>query len=388
MEKKKLSHLLHLYVTGKCTLEEEKELARIVNQQDDKSLKDELNRIWDDNASPHSLSDDKSNQILSHVLESKLNAMPNEPWKNKKRLYLRIASVAASILIILGGFSFYLFQKSASFNIEQVVIAPGTNGAILTLADGKKIEFGNHVLTNMDEDSLAQISYYSDGLLQYKNIRHHVDQRVAYNTLTIPNGNKFALVLSDGTKVFLNAGSTLQYPEAFGGSERLVKLTGEAYFEVVHNSQSPFRVQVKNQIIEDIGTSFNVNAYTDEVFTTVTLVEGSVKVRNNESEVIITPGQKALTYDGNNSIAVQSANFESELAWRSDLFHFEDVQLSVVLKQIARWYDLEIEYEGTIPSKTINGEIYRNMNGAQILIILKRLGVDFELEGNKLTIKS
>ncbi len=302
-------------------------------------------------------------------------------------LYKYVAA-ASLIFIILSVTFIYNYKESVNLVADnREVLSPGVTGAVLTLATGEKVVLGKNALSRMSQVSSA-IGHYGDSILEYKNANSSIAKKIAYNTLTTPNGHKFTLVLSDGTKVYMNAGSALQYPESFAGTERLVKLAGEAYFEVAHDSKSPFRVQVRNQIIEDIGTSFNVYAYADESFTSVTLVEGSVKVKTKVSEAIIKPGQNATTTDGSNHISVKPADFESELAWRSDLFHFEDVQLSAVLKQISRWYDLEIEYEGAIPSKTINGEIYRNMNGKQILSILKNLGVNYTLEGRKLIIKS
>jgi transmembrane sensor len=300
----------------------------------------------------------------------------------------RYTAVASIILVIVSVTIFYNSKgNSDSMANSQVNITPGINGAILTLANGESVTLGKNALSKISKSTSA-IDHCEDSLLEYKNLKDKKDKPIAYNTLTTPKGHKFTLVLSDGTKVYMNAGSALQYPEVFTGSERLVKLTGEAYFDVVHNSKSPFKVQVKNQIIEDIGTSFNIYAYDDESYTSVTLVDGSVKVKNKEDEAIIKPGQKATTSDNSNNISVKPANFESDLAWRNDLFHFEDVQLSVVLKQISRWYDLEIVYERAIPSKTINGEIYRNMNGTQILNILKNLGVSYKLEGKRLIIRN
>jgi transmembrane sensor len=329
---------------------------------------------------------------VQHVKDEMFSVISKQTFP--KRSYKLIPNVykyvaAASIILVIVSVTIFYNSKGNSDSManSQVNITPGTNGAILTLANGESVTLGKNALSKISKSTSA-INHCEDSLLEYKNSQGKTDKQIAYNTLTTPKGHKFTLVLSDGTKVYMNAGSSLQYPETFTGSERIVKLTGEAYFEVVHNSKSPFKVQVKNQIIEDIGTSFNIYAYADEPYTSVTLVDGSVKVKNNENEAIIKPGQKATTSDNSNNITVKTADFESDLAWRSDLFHFEDVQLAVVLKQISRWYDLEIDYDGTIPSKTINGEIYRNMNGAQVLIILKNLGVNYKLEGKKLIIKN
>jgi transmembrane sensor len=368
---KEIEGLVQKYLDGSATPEERGQLdlwykgQQMNTKKWDADSLDEIQRIKDEMFSA----------ISKRVFPNRFHKLiPNFYWY-----------VAASLIFTIVSAAFFYHFKGNDDTMAKVIITPGTNGAILTLANGESVTLGTKALSKISMSTSA-ISQCGDSLLEYKSTHGKVG-KMAYNTLTTPNGCKFTLVLSDGTNVYMNAGSTLQYPEAFTGSERLVKLTGEAYFKVVHNSKSPFRVQVRNQIIEDIGTSFNVNAYSDEVITSVTLIEGSAKVKKNGNEIIIKPGQKALTSDGSDHISVKLADIESDLAWRSDLFHFDDMQLSVALKQIARWYDLDIEYEGAIPSKTINGEIYRNMNGAQILTILKNLGVNFTFEGKKLTIK-
>ncbi len=380
MSPEKIEDLVQKYLNGTSTAEERESLdswyrSQLANSNEwEAELPDEIQLV----------KEKMFNVIKEHIV-------PNHSHKFIPHFYRYVA--AASVIMVIAASTFFFYKStqiisSDSAAIERVVIAPGKNGAILTLGDGMKIILDNHALTLMDKANMNGIYKYSDSLLEYKNLFHKAPKSIVTNTLTTPHGNKFTLVLSDGTRVFMNAGSTLQYPEVFNGSERIVKLTGEAYFEVAHNKKSPFKVQVRDQIIEDIGTSFNVSAYEDESFISVTLVEGSVKIEKDKNQVVIRPGQNVLTSESNSAISVKPANLESDLAWRSDLFHFENVQLPEVLKQIARWYNLEIEYEGSIPTKTINGEIYRNINGAQILTILKNLGVNFKLDGNKLIIEN
>jgi|WetSurMetagenome_2_1015567.scaffolds.fasta_scaffold42798_3 transmembrane sensor len=379
MSPKKIEDLVQKYLNGTSTVEERELLDSWYRSQ----LED-----------THEWEADSLDE-LQLVKEKMFNVIKERITPNLSRKFIPnfYRYVAAAVIVVIATSTFFFYKSSQiissdSTAIERVVISPGRNGAILTLGDGEKIILDNHALTLMDKAKMTGVYKYSDSLLEYKDLFHKDKKGVVSNTLTTPRGNKFMLVLSDGTRVFMNAGSTLQYPEIFNGPERIVKLTGEAYFEVAHNKKSPFKVQVGDQIVEDIGTSFNISAYEDESFISVTLVEGSVKIEKNKNQVVISPGQNALTSESNNAISVKSADLESDLAWRSDLFHFENVQLSEVLKQIARWYNLEIEYKGSIPTKTINGEIYRNVNGAQILTILKNLGVNFKLDGNKLIIEN
>ncbi|MBP1618133.1 MAG: fec operon regulator FecR [Bacteroidetes bacterium] len=376
MFSKKIEELVKKYLDGTATPEEREQLDTWYRNRLLKTKEWEADSL------------DEVQQI-KHEMFGVISKRISDGRSRRLIPYLyRYVAAAALLFVILSVTFIYNYKGSTNLVADnKEVLSPGVTGAVLTLATGEKVVLGKNALSRMPQAGSA-IGHCGDSILEYKNTNGSAAKKIAYNTLTTPNGHKFTLVLSDGTKVYMNAGSALQYPESFAGPERLVKLTGEAYFEVAHDSKSPFRVQVRNQMIEDIGTSFNVYAYADESFTSVTLVEGSVKVKTKVSEAIITPGQKATTTDGSNQISVKTADLESELAWRSDLFHFEDAQLSAVLKQISRWYDLEIEYEGAIPSKTINGEIYRNMNGKQILSILKNLGVNYTLEGRKLIIKS
>ncbi|UUF12445.1 MULTISPECIES: FecR family protein [Flavobacterium] len=376
MSPENIEDLIHKYLTGTANIKEQEELDSWYKNQQTKSQK------W--------IADSLDEEaLIKDEMLSKINAviLPAKTFKIRP-LYKYVA--AASIILLAGSTAFFLHTlNTVEFNTSSasIELPAGTNGAVLTLANGDKVQLSSNSLKNINPNKISGINSYSDSILKYEDVKNQAYKEIAYNSLTTPNGRQFSLVLSDGTKVYMNAGSTLEYPVAFQGNERLVKLTGEAYFEVVHNSKIPFRIQAGEQLIEDIGTSFNVNAYNDEKFTTVTLVEGSVKVKKKEHEVILKPEQQSISFKGNDLISVRTADFDSALAWKNGLFHFKDQQLEVVLKQIARWYDLEIEYEGPIPSKTINGEIYRNMDGVEVLSILKSLGVNYKLQGSRLIIK-
>jgi transmembrane sensor len=374
MYPEQIEDLIKKLITNTAT-QQEKELLDTWFQKEKKSQ-----TVWEADSL------DEENHIKNEMFSVIRNKIAStQVRKIYPSVYKYVA--AASILLFIISISFFVIKSKTNDDLNATAalraLPPGGNGAVLTLASGEKVQLGKNALVNTSK--IIGILNYSDTLLEYQNTKP--SKELLYNILTTPYGRQFSLVLSDGTKVYMNAGSTLEYPVAFTGSERLVKLSGEAYFEVVHNSKSPFRIKVGNQIVEDIGTSFNVNAYKEENFTSVTLVEGSVKVSKKEKEVIIKPGQQALTYTYNNVISIKPADFDSALAWKNGLFHFDNAPLSIVLKQIARWYNLEIEYEGGMPTKTIDGEIYRNMDGAQVLSILKNLGVNYKLEGNKLIVK-
>jgi ferric-dicitrate binding protein FerR (iron transport regulator) len=301
-----------------------------------------------------------------------------------------ILSAAAAVILVLGA-AIYLMLPAPKPPAKQLTEAlkndalPGTNGAVLTLAGGQKIELGKSAdVAAIQSDN--RIKGVSDSTLVYHNVRERPGIAATYNTLTVPNGNQFSVVLPDGTKVWMNAGSSLYYPTRFEGSERHVKLTGEAYFEVVHNPEAPFKVEVRGQTITDLGTEFNINGYTDEPITTVTLVAGKVRVGNNVSSVLLQPGHKAEVNEKTNNIVVGEADLESAIAWKSGLFHFDHVKLDAALRQIARWYNLQVIYAGAIPDVFIDGEIYRDVKASQLFAILKQLNVHFTIEDNKLIV--
>jgi ferric-dicitrate binding protein FerR (iron transport regulator) len=198
-----------------------------------------------------------------------------------------------------------------------------------------------------------------------------------YNTVTTDRGRQWQLTLPDGTKVWLNAASSIHYPLSFTGKEREVEITGEAYFEVVHNSKQPFKVKVAGQVINDIGTSFNVNAYPDEPSLQTTLVDGVIMVNGTK----LKPGQQAALI--NNQIIVSSANIEQALAWKNGAFSFDNADIYTMMRQLSRWYNVEVIYEGKPDSTPFKGEIGRSLTLAQVLKVLESLHVHFRIEEDK-----
>lgn len=249
------------------------------------------------------------------------------------------------------------------------VAAPVINKATLTLANGKQI-----VLDSTQNGSLANLGALNANKteegLSYKN----QSTAIEYHTLTNPKGSKpVELTLADGTKAWLNAASSITFPTAFTGTIREVTMTGEVYFEVVHNNKQPFKVHAANQVIEDLGTTFNVNAYTDEPGIKTTLVEGSVKINN----AVLKPGQQY----SNGKIA--QANIEQALAWKNGLFSFDNADIYTVMRELSRWYNVDIKFEGKIDTIPFQGEIGRSLTLAQILKNLDQMHVHFRIEEDK-----
>jgi transmembrane sensor len=222
-----------------------------------------------------------------------------------------------------------------------------------------------------------------------QNTKDDMPTKTVYNTIETPKGGQYRIDLPDGTMVWLNAGSSLRYPNRFAGQERKVALTGEAYFEVAKNKQMPFRVVSGKQVVEVLGTHFNINAYTDEASVKTTLLEGSVNVllqETHQSE-LLNPGQQAVVKYNGSSIVVQPVKVEEAVAWKNGYFMFVDADLESIMRQLARWYDVEVAYEGNLGSLKFGGMVSRSKSIAQTLRILELTGnVRFKVAGRRVTV--
>lgn len=290
---------------------------------------------------------------------------------------------AAAILIMIAAGVFYFTRRehpsTTPLNGNLARIEPGHSGALLTLGNGQVIALDsihNGVVATDNGTSIVM----NEGQLAYAN------QGIAavYNTITTPLGRQFEMSLPDGTKVWLNAGSSLRYPTVFAGKERRVMVTGEAYFEVVPRSGMPFIADAGDYgVIEVLGTAFNINAYADEQHTAATLVTGSVRYKKGEEALILKPGQQALGGKADGVRLNANVNLSRTLAWKNGVFNFEDLPLDQVMRQLARWYDIEVEYAGAVPDIKFFGEMGKNLSLLQVLQVLEKSGVKFKMKENK-----
>ncbi len=297
--------------------------------------------------------------------------------------------VAASSLLFIGLLGYVYFHHK---NNELIVaekqpsdfIPGGTNKAMLTLANGQKISLDDSHNGTIARQSGASIQKKTGGLIAYVPSRNTVDTNTTYNLMETPRGGQYKLELPDGTKVWLNAASSLKYPTSFKGKQRVVTLTGEGYFEVVHNANQPFIVRTATQTIRDIGTAFNVNAYADEPHSATTLVEGSIQLTAGNKTVVLRPGQQAMSQS--NIIKVSAADIETATAWKNGQLAFHRTDIQNVLRQISRWYDVDIEYKGKVPGFSISGDVSRDADLSAMLKILQLYDVHFTQQEHKLII--
>ena len=306
-------------------------------------------------------------------------------------LWPRIAA-AASIIAILSTSGYFLMrqqlpQQNAQNNSPE--IAPGSNRATLTLANGQKIALTKSLSGMLAQQDGMTINMTSGGEIIYtkKDAAQVPPSTVAYNTLTTKRKEQFPLILADGTKVWLNSSSSITYPVTFKGKERRVSITGEAYFEVVHNASRPFRVEAGGQIVEDLGTEFNINAYDDEPVIKTTLITGSARVIKGNHKAILKPGQATITKIQQDGIEVKDADVEEAAAWKNGQTLFEDEDIQTIMRQVSRWYDVEIVYEGKIPDRRFVGGISRKSNLSSLLKVLEANNIHCSIENNKIIIK-
>lgn len=280
-------------------------------------------------------------------------------------------------------------QKSVMVND----IEAGENKAILTLGDGSKIildDAKNGILANQGGNSVLKaaegeviysfLSEIKDPLAEDENAP------VIYNTIETPKGGKFQIKLPDGSKVWLNAASSLRFPTVFNGSKRLVELIGEAYFEVSPDKSKIFEVNTRNQVVQVLGTHFNINAYLDEPTVNTTLLEGSVRVsdlRTNISQ-LLKPGEQSQLSEQMEVINLKNTN--EAVAWKEGYFQFDEADIKTVMRQIERWYDVSVVYEGDLPNYRFGGEIERNLSLLQVLKVLEKTKVHFRLEGREVIV--
>jgi len=304
-----------------------------------------------------------------------------------RQRYFQVAATIVLVSLLSLFAANKLRHKPTEFVAQNRDLAPGGNKATLTLADGSKIDL-NSIKNGVSTAQPGARFVKESGQLAYNSADNNA-QAVAesYNTLTTPKGGQYQLTLADGTRVWLNAASSLKYPTAFAGSERIVELTGEAYFEVAHNAKQPFKVRTANQAIQDIGTQFDVNSYADETDSRTTLVEGSVKVINAKGETMMKPGQQYLLKTDGLSELKDNVDTDEVTAWKNGMFQFNNADIRTIMRQVARWYDIDVEFKGEVPNYTYHGKISRNSNASQVLKILELSGVNFTIEGRKIIVK-
>ncbi len=378
-QQQRIAYLLARYVDRSCSREELDELFAAIGRGDDPETLDHLlEEIWH---GEHPAPDIDYEQVYRQI-------KPATQRRAKVLNFKRIA-VAASFALLVS-VAFWMAERRRTVKrpvlAEQAapaVIVPGGNKAVLTLADGSVVTLDSTGKQMIRQGATAIRQH--NGQLSYTS--QPTDGGIHYNKLTTPRGGQFRLVLPDGTKVWLNSATMLRYPTAFTGKERVVELEGQGYFEVAANAQQPFKVKVRNMEVQVLGTGFDIMAYGDENTINTTLLTGSIRVKEGSTAQLLRPGQQAVMNNEDHQLTVREADIRKVTAWKNGLFVFNNMDLPAILREVARWYDVDIVYKASPGMELYGGGIGRDLQLADILALLEGNGYNhFRIEGRKVIV--
>jgi ferric-dicitrate binding protein FerR (iron transport regulator) len=352
------------------------------------------------------LNDEESEQMTKKMLRGVWQKIMEEEAKEGREPKMRrlppAMKIAAAVLILIAsGAAFYKIAINSKSVDRQAVVSeaeehlqqkihPGGNKAVLTLANGRQIVLNNSTHGSLARQGAANIAL-GGGQLVYSKKQDARHSQPVYNTIATPRGGQYEIVLSDGSRVWLNAASSLHFPAAFVGNSRTVQLSGEAYFEIAKQADKPFVVEAGKARIQVLGTDFNVNAYNEEEAVKTTLADGAVRVTSSgqSSEgVTLKPGEQASVDRQTGNMVVATVNVDAALAWKNGQFYFQNTNITAIMEDVARWYNVEVVYETeNLKNKNFSGVLSRY---SQVDALLKRLEltgtVDFRIDGNKIIV--
>jgi len=398
----RLRYLLQQYAADICTRQELLELLRAIDDsKNDQELEGSLQAIWHDLTGSDAAPEVDRERVFSNIISD-----PAFGASGTRRLWFRKMAAAAVFLLLVGGGAYFISlhpsQKTAPAPTRAIAeVHPGGNKAILTLADGSTIVLDSSHNGELGQQGNTRLIKLDSGQLAYR--ISAAGGRVTplqYNTIATPRGGQYQVVLPDGTKVWLNASSSLRFPTAFDKGRREVDLSGEAYFEVA-KEKIPFTVHIYSSAagmgaaggqqpvsgIDVLGTHFNVNAYGDETAVTATLLEGSIRMTAKEGQQMLRPGEQSIYLKtGGIPRVVPDADVEAAIAWKNGYFQLDGVGTEVLMRQLSRWYDVDVQYEGPVTERQFGGQMPRASQLSEVLRILEESNVHFRLEGKKLVV--
>ncbi len=385
--------LLSKYLKNTCTPIEVEELFSFLStNESNKQLLETLKQEFDTNLTVEASTGEYSSRILDNLLTQ---IAPVPIVKMRQKFWVRTVAAAAILaLVITVTFIFYqpnnikiAKQEDRSVRYKNDVL-PGGDKAVLILANGQTIVLDSVANGTIGEQGNTKILKLNAGQLSYAENSTNASSTVVYNSIVTPRGGQYQIVLPDGTSVWLNASSSLRFPTAFMGKERKVEISGEAYFEVKKNATQPFIVQINGGAqVEVLGTHFNIMAYDNEVAIKTTLLEGAINMKQDAEVQRLKPGQQAQLSSGKMKI-VSDVDVDQTVAWKNGLFDFNDDSITDIMRQLSRWYDIDVSYDGVIPEGHYVGSIRRKSNISEVLKMLELAGdVRFEIQGKKVIVK-
>jgi transmembrane sensor len=387
--------LLRRYSSGDCSDVEKQLVEAWYNELIDTGELD-----WEE-GEEESMQATMENRLLQNMTDDALPYVPVRRMHTAAKAWL----VAAAMLVLLTGAAYYLHTKQQAALLAKKTetlkndVEPGSNKAVLTLSNGTTIVLDDASNGVIAEQGNAKVLKPEDGQLLYSREGESENEPLAYNTLATPRSGQYQLILPDVSKVWLNSESSIHYPIAFTGNERRVQITGEAYFEVAKlqlssGKKMPFIVEKGEMQVEVLGTHFNVNAYSDEKAIKTTLLEGKVRVVKNtaagqQQSAVLAPGEQAVIAGHSPLTIHHSPDVDNVVAWKNGLFHFENADIKTVMRQLARWYDVDVVYEGTtVKNDPLFIEISRNTRLSDVLKVLQETGsARFAIQGKKIIVK-
>lgn len=394
----RLIYLFDRYYTGEATVEETDELMSVIRSaKNDHQLNSLLEETWE-NLNSHGIffTMEESDKIFGSIVQPQDHFVQDQEDDYQPNFQISYwwRYAAAAILLVLGFGALYDFksnqehQKISPVQVTVKDIRPGGNRALLTLADGSTIILDSAANGLLATQGDTKVSKKENGQLVYSSSKKDNAQSLSQiNVLSTPKGGQYQIILPDGSKVWLNSSSSIRYPATFAKNERKVQVTGEVYFEVIKDKSKPFRVTFEETEVEVLGTSFNVMAYNDDSTSKTTLVEGSVSLTNNHHNKRLKPGQQA-SVGSSGKISMREVNIEEAIAWKKGLFYFRNAGIQQIMKKAARWYDIEIEYQGAIPVRQFTGKVSMDVNISELLQMLNYAGVRCRIENKKIIISS
>jgi len=372
----RLQELLHIYLSGRLTEDQRRELSGLLEND---TAAEQLAVLVQEQLSTGEYSIEEALQgTETRIVEGVLRRLQETPVRRIS--FLRRWGWAAAVILLIGSIGVYV--RVGTRHDQPAVagqdIVPGGNKAVLVLSDGTNITLDSAARGVIAQQGGSSIVKTAGGGIVYRS--GDATGETMMNTMRTPRGGNYRLTLPDGTQVWLNAASSITYPAAFTGKQRNVKISGEVYFEVVKNIEHPFVVEVEGGVpVEVLGTGFDVNGYVDEGLVKTTLLEGSVRV----GDVVLKPGQQARVGQQQKVSVGNNVDIDKVMAWKNGFFNFEDVSLKEAMRQLERWYDIEVIYEKNVPEIRFEGEISKNINLSDLLKALARADVNFRIEGGR-----
>lgn len=409
-----LEYLLNRYANKTCTVEEKEELMRLLQESgNDEALQQLIDKMLEERPVIHTMPEKNAQAVLQAIFEADETPVVQMDEAPVRSISFGRIAAAASVLLILTVAGWFMLNRSVKPGVTTAAVmkndvAPGGNKALLTLADGSTIVLDNAANGVVAEEGNATVVKLKNGQLVYKTDKDQAAGKqgeVAYNTLSTPKGGEYKIVLPDGSEVWLNAQSSITYPTTFNAKERKVQVTGEAYFEVAKlvtvkdGKRVPFLVDIKNKKtggnmgqVQVLGTHFNINAYDDEKAVKTTLLEGKVKFvttanasTKDTASAILSPGEQAVV---RGDVQVKKVDVNNVMAWKNGVFHFENADVQTVMRQLSRWYDVEVVYKRDIEKDDpLFFEVKRNTNLSDVLKVLNEAnGAKFSIEDKKIIV--